>query len=123
MLIVILNRRNSLVFHDFDKLTSAFIHTFPPLISFAIRWYPEQFPEYSVCIRENCEVTWFEVIVPHLLFFLFWQISYFIKTEHIDRNILKERSHVITSFRWITEMDKKSKSYSKYFLRIFHKHV
>lgn len=103
--------RNSLVFHDWDKLTSCFIHTFPPLISFAIRWFPEEFPGYSTCIDETCQVGVMHTVVPHLLFFTFWVISYYLKTEHIDKKFLNERTHIITSFRWITEMDKKSKSY------------
>ena len=46
-----------------------------------------------------------------MFFFFFWLISYYLKTELIDRRFLQKRVHVITSFRWITEMDKKSKSY------------
>lgn len=30
--------RNSLVFHDFDKVTSLFIHVYPPLTFSVIRW-------------------------------------------------------------------------------------
>ena len=100
-----------MVFHDWDKLTSCFIHSFPPLISFAIRWYPEEFPEYVTCFDETCHIPWTSIIIPHLVFFLFWEVSYYIKTEHIDKKLLNERQHIITSFRWITEMDKKSKSY------------
>lgn len=33
--------RNSLVFHSADKLTSAFIHISPFLLTHLIRWYPE----------------------------------------------------------------------------------
>ncbi|KAF0977873.1 hypothetical protein FDP41_003195 [Naegleria fowleri] len=103
--------RNSLVFHDWDKLTSCFIHTFPPLISFAIRWFPEQFPEYRTCIEPTCEVNWTHTVLPHLGFFLFWLVSYYLKTELVDKRFLQKRTHFITSYRWITEMDKKSKSY------------
>ncbi|XRB09233.1 glycerophosphocholine acyltransferase [Pycnococcus provasolii] len=31
--------RNSLVFHSLDKVTSVYIHTFPPLMTWAWRWY------------------------------------------------------------------------------------
>ena len=36
----IMTWRNSLVFHDVDKITSTFIHLAPPLLSFAMRWHP-----------------------------------------------------------------------------------
>lgn len=32
--------RNSFVFHNYDKMTSCFIHILPPLISFCVRWFP-----------------------------------------------------------------------------------
>ncbi|XP_046346230.2 glycerophosphocholine acyltransferase 1-like isoform X2 [Haliotis rufescens] len=34
--------RNSLVFHSFDKTVSIYIHLMPALLSFTIRWYPEE---------------------------------------------------------------------------------
>ncbi|XP_067656882.1 uncharacterized protein [Haliotis asinina] len=34
--------RNSLVFHSFDKTVSIYIHILPGLLSFAIRWFPEE---------------------------------------------------------------------------------
>ncbi|XP_021350823.1 uncharacterized membrane protein C776.05-like isoform X2 [Mizuhopecten yessoensis] len=33
--------RNSLVFHNHDKVSSSFIHIVPGTLSFAIRWYPK----------------------------------------------------------------------------------
>ncbi|XP_046560134.1 glycerophosphocholine acyltransferase 1-like [Haliotis rubra] len=34
--------RNSLVFHSFDKTVSIYIHIMPGLLSFTIRWFPEE---------------------------------------------------------------------------------
>lgn len=31
--------RNSLVFHDLEKITSIYIHVFPALLLYSIRWY------------------------------------------------------------------------------------
>ena len=31
--------RNALVFHDIDKLTSTFIHFYPALVTYCVRWY------------------------------------------------------------------------------------
>ncbi|CDS42477.1 expressed conserved protein [Echinococcus multilocularis] len=33
--------RNSFVFHNYDKMTSCFIHVLPPLISYCVRWFPK----------------------------------------------------------------------------------
>jgi hypothetical protein len=41
--------RNSLVFHSADKLTSAFIHISPFLLTHLIRWYPADFSDYVIC--------------------------------------------------------------------------
>lgn len=40
--------RNSLVFHNHDKVTSTFIHIIPGLLSFVIRWYPDITSQYWV---------------------------------------------------------------------------
>lgn len=37
----IITWRNSLVFHSLDKVTSVFIHIFPPLVTYCIKWMPE----------------------------------------------------------------------------------
>lgn len=50
--------RNSLVFHDIDKMTSLFIHLAPPLVTFTQRWYywgariqrPDILPPYLSCL-------------------------------------------------------------------------
>lgn len=34
--------RNSFVFHNYDKMTSCFIHILPPLISYCVRWFPQR---------------------------------------------------------------------------------
>ncbi|XP_048745841.1 uncharacterized protein LOC125658593 isoform X2 [Ostrea edulis] len=47
--------RNSLVFHSTDKVTSAYIHILPALLSFGIRWY-----------REEVSLYWFQDFVPEM---------------------------------------------------------
>ncbi|KAI8890648.1 hypothetical protein K501DRAFT_281637 [Backusella circina FSU 941] len=37
----IITWRNSLVFHSLDKVTSVFIHIYPPLVMYCLRWMPE----------------------------------------------------------------------------------
>jgi len=44
MLISIITWRNSLVFHDFDKITSVFIHFVPHVLNFVLRWSKTRSP-------------------------------------------------------------------------------
>lgn len=34
--------RNTLAYHDLDKITSCFIHWAPPLITWSVRWFPQR---------------------------------------------------------------------------------
>lgn len=47
--------RNSLVFHDIDKITSIFIHAFPGMLVFCMRWYPNM--HNQVCGVPRCRPT------------------------------------------------------------------
>lgn len=44
--------RNSLVFHDVDRMTSLFVHLLPPLVTFALRWYPVPLSDRYACPQE-----------------------------------------------------------------------
>ncbi|KAL9644908.1 hypothetical protein ABK040_005388 [Willaertia magna] len=105
--------RNSLVLHDPDKLVSCYIHSLPPLLSYVIRWYPEYFNsrDYSTCLNNDCTLPFYYFIFIHMAFFLFWECAYFLKTEMLDKPVLDERDHLLTSFRWIAIKDTKSGSY------------
>eukprot|EP01112_Ceratiomyxa_fruticulosa_P009524 TRINITY_DN2487_c0_g1_i1.p1 TRINITY_DN2487_c0_g1~~TRINITY_DN2487_c0_g1_i1.p1 ORF type:complete len:435 (-),score=57.59 TRINITY_DN2487_c0_g1_i1:267-1571(-) len=91
--------RNSLVFHDVDKLTSAFIHLCPPLVTFCLRWYPIE-PE---CGGGSCKMTLYETFVIPMYLYLFWQLGYYIKTELVDRKKLQSDQEIMTSLRWLSE--------------------
>lgn len=103
--------RNSLVFHDLDKITSVFIHAFPPIVSFVIKNFDEsrKYISYETCARpsdnitSSCTVSWGEVIVPHVVFFAFWQTCYYLKTEVIDRDRMRKNQTLVTSFRWMRQ--------------------
>jgi len=97
LLWAILTWRNSLVFHDFDKVTSVFIHIFPPLVTFCIRWDIvdcQQTPDF-------CTINLIEVLGYPLLFYLFWQIAYYLKTEVVDSSKLAIDPQIQTSLRWL----------------------
>lgn len=99
--------RNSLVFHDLDKITSVFIHTLPFLVTYAVRWNLAD--QYAVCRNEECTVSFADMILPHLGFFIFWQMTYFLKTEIVDRKKLSKRADIATSFRYLTHTYRGSK--------------
>jgi len=94
--------RNSLVFHDLDKLTSVFIHIFPPLVTFCWRWYPHT-DFSSVCSEGDCWVTFGSLAVT-LVCYCLWQIAYFVKTEIIDRDFIEKDKEIVTSARWMSDV-------------------
>lgn len=85
---------NSLVFHDVDRMTSLFIHLYPPLVTFSERWYSRE----SI---ELLDLTWKETIVIPLIFYLWWQAVYILKTEIMDKKKLKADSEIVTSARYL----------------------
>jgi len=91
------------VFHDFDKVTSVFIHIFPPLVTFCIRWDNvncQQTPDF-------CTINITEALGYPLLFYLFWQVAYYLKIEVVDSKKLAFDPQIQTSLRWLL----KDKSY------------
>jgi len=95
--------RNSLVFHDLDKLTSVFIHLFPPLVTFTQRWYES--PEFSVCAPgESCTMNYFIVTALTIFIYLLWQFMYLFKTEVVDGRKLRSDKSIMTSARWMSQV-------------------
>jgi hypothetical protein len=105
LLWAIVTWKNSLVFHDVDKITSVFIHALPPIVTFVIKNFPEasKYVSYQTCIDSECSVSFGQMIIPHLLFFAFWQLCYYLKTEVIDRDHIKRDTNIITSFRFMKQ--------------------
>ncbi|CCM03387.1 uncharacterized protein FIBRA_05517 [Fibroporia radiculosa] len=92
--------RNSLVFHDFDKVTSLFIHVYPPLTFTVIRhFYPnaeQRFPALA-------ELPHLEPIKALLLsgaIYLIWQTLYW-KFVFIDRRTKIESGQRMTSLSFL----------------------
>jgi hypothetical protein len=97
--------KNALVFHDMDKITSVFIHAFPVIVTYVIRWFPEMH-DFAICTNPSCQVSFFDVILPHVSFYILWQLSYYVKTEVIDREYMEKRQEIVTSFRYLTKDEK-----------------
>jgi hypothetical protein len=106
--------RNSLVFHDLDKLTSVFIHMFPPLVTFCLRWFPD--PDApttkALCLTSNstddvhsaCSISIFNTFVASMILYVIWQVLYLLKTEVIDKKMIEKDKEIMTSARWMSEV-------------------
>lgn len=82
----IITWRNSLVFHSLDKVTSVFIHIFPALVTYTLRWFTvlhgiptealvyrdENFP----AISKMPVMGWWYTLFVSTGFYLAWQIFY-----------------------------------------------
>jgi len=95
--------RNSLVFHDLDKITSVFIHMFPPLVTFSLRWYPPHNDFSLVCLEPDCKMSPFYAFAVSFIVYCIWQFLYIIQTEVIDKEKLSKDKALMTSVRWMTE--------------------
>ncbi|KAN0097781.1 Protein of unknown function (DUF2838) domain containing protein [Tylopilus felleus] len=92
--------RNSLVFHDFDKVTSLFIHIYPPFTFTVIRhFYPgaeQRFPALAALPHLNPAHT---VFISSAIY-LFWQVLYW-KFVYVDRRSKIESGQRTTSLHFL----------------------
>ncbi|KAL9543374.1 hypothetical protein PS6_009305 [Mucor atramentarius] len=82
----IITWRNSLVFHSLDKVTSVFIHIFPALVTYTLRWFtvlhgdPDQALVYRdqhfPAISRMPVMGWWYTLFVSTGFYLAWQIFY-----------------------------------------------
>lgn len=104
LLIALVMWKNSLVFHDLDKTTSVFIHLFPALVTFCMRWYPVNGDLSTVCPTPNCSLSFYNGMVYPFMLYCLWQVLYLIKTEVIDREKFSQDCDLMTSVRWLTKV-------------------
>lgn len=97
MLVAIVVWRNSMVFHSVDKMTSLFIHVFPPMYTYI---------ETLESNTENDRLSFMDWIVYPTLLYLIWQIGYLFKTEIIDGDFLASNPNIATSLRWLSNDEK-----------------
>ncbi|KAI8577948.1 hypothetical protein K450DRAFT_249178 [Umbelopsis ramanniana AG] len=111
----IITWRNSLVFHSLDKVTSVFIHIFPALVSYVIRWMPELASSTSVPIMtayrdkrfpalsgEDNNMSLKECMVISTLVYIIWQTLYFIFIM-VQRREKVEKGLRLTSYSWLLD--------------------
>eukprot|EP00752_Nemacystus_decipiens_P006459 g5817.t1 len=96
--------RNSLVFHDVDKMTSCFVHLFPSWLSLTLRWYPVDpmlggAPGAEPECQDGIDK---EDLGLAMALYLLWQALYYVKTEVFDKPKLDADPEIQTSLRWLT---------------------
>ncbi|EWM23149.1 Protein of unknown function DUF2838 [Nannochloropsis gaditana] len=93
--------RNSLVFHDLEKITSLYIHVYPGLLLYALRWYPSS-PSAAATL-DACGSMDVKDLLPAAVVYLAWQIMYYVKIEILDRARLEADPELQTSLRWLAK--------------------
>ncbi|KAI0722165.1 hypothetical protein C8T65DRAFT_628437 [Cerioporus squamosus] len=92
--------RNSLVFHDWDKVTSLFIHIYPPLVFSVIRHYYPDAPTRFPALRDVPHLQPFKALLLSGIIYLIWQLLYW-KFVLIDRRAKVQSGQRITSFTYM----------------------
>lgn len=96
--------RNSLVFHDLEKITSLYIHVYPGLLLYALRWYPSS-PSAAAAL-DACGPMRVNDLFPAAAAYLAWQLMYYVKIEILDRARLDADPSLQTSLRWLAKDQK-----------------
>ncbi|CAO3698865.1 unnamed protein product [Rhizopus stolonifer] len=111
----IITWRNSLVFHSLDKVTSVFIHIFPPLVMYCLRWMPELMKDVYCdnqlfvkeyrdnrypAFKEVSTIDIQQITIYSTLAYSIWQALYYVfimvgKKEKVDAGIR------LTSYSWL----------------------
>jgi len=95
--------RNSLVFHSLDKVTSLFIHMYPPLTLFTIRWLLPidlQREHYPAIVNIGSSLTTTTVVFYTIIFYLLWQLLYYAFIVYGRRDKVA-RGLRTTSYTWL----------------------
>lgn len=106
LLLAIIVWRNSFVFHDYDKITSVYIHLLPSLLTYCGRWYGyysfnSKSTLYMTQNDGNDAITINDYFAAALVYVI-WQIIYFYITEVMDRIRLDQDPYLLTSLRWMS---------------------
>ncbi|KAI9497824.1 hypothetical protein BDB00DRAFT_802059 [Zychaea mexicana] len=108
----IITWRNSLVFHSLDKVTSVFIHIFPALVTYTIRWLPEldcgnaapeiyrdmRFP----ALKDASDMSFRDTMVYSMVGYSIWQALYFVFIM-VRRREKVESGLRVTSYSWLLD--------------------
>jgi hypothetical protein len=87
--------RISLVFHEYDKVTSILIHILPLMLCYTMRWHGSD----SSVFKQSLE---FRDYLTAAGMYLLWQVLYFWKTEVKDKEKLDRDLEIQTSLRMLS---------------------
>ena len=88
--------QNSLVFHSLDKLTSIFLHAFPPLTLHLHRWGLIPCPS----IHPDDQMTLSDITILPIILSTVWQVGYLLITEVMLAKKLQKDPTIVTSLRY-----------------------
>ncbi|KAI8885957.1 hypothetical protein K501DRAFT_244912 [Backusella circina FSU 941] len=120
--------RNSLVFHSLDKVTSVFIHIYPPVVSYTLRWLPELDKNTEAAIRYRTEhfsavqnmptLSFQSYLCISTSFYLAWQLFYFfiVIIKHGKKVDSGERR---TSYSTLLKPSPKRRSFIQFLAGVF----
>lgn len=95
VLLAIVAWRNSLVFHDIDKVTSIVVHFFPALLMYTSRWH-------MGAKSMGDGMTFNSGVLGPIAVYAVWQVGYLIVTEIVEKEVLEADPELITSLRYVT---------------------
>lgn len=105
--------RNSLIFHDFDKIVSVYIHILPCMLYYALRWHGLEGVAGS-CLGSSspCHPLGWSDYGYALMFYCVWQAAYLVKTEILEKENFDAHPEILTSLRWLAKDTKNDASRS-----------
>ncbi|CCA71797.1 related to Integral membrane protein [Serendipita indica DSM 11827] len=92
--------RNSLVFHDVDKVTSLFIHIYAPFTFTTIRHYYPEAPARFPALNDLPHFQPVRALLFSSALYMVWQILYW-KFVYVDRKVKIESGQRTTSFSYL----------------------
>lgn len=114
--------RNSLIFHDYDKIVSVYVHILPCMLYYTLRWNTDYAgnqclhptsahshpttttaPDVAASPESPCPTMYLSDYASALLLYFAWQVLYILKTEVWDRRKLDSNPDILTSLRWMAK--------------------
>ncbi|GFH21148.1 uncharacterized protein HaLaN_18391 [Haematococcus lacustris] len=96
----ILAFRNSLVYHDMDKVTSLYLHLVPACVSWAQRWHLDT-SRFTPLDNTGTRVGLKQLVLIPLAFYSVWAVSYFLTIFVFAAGRIKRRGYA-TLFNYVT---------------------
>eukprot|EP00879_Flechtneria_rotunda_P015404 GHRR01016106.1.p1 GENE.GHRR01016106.1~~GHRR01016106.1.p1 ORF type:complete len:374 (+),score=84.39 GHRR01016106.1:50-1171(+) len=103
--------RNSLVYHDLDKVTSVFLHLAPACVTWTLHWHPDadRFgprPDASEQDKQAWQhASFLQLVVLPLLPYVIWATAYYLKIFVVSAERIRQRGY-ITLFTYVTTTTK-----------------